>query len=110
MRGCVEGTFRFVCVEWEVSSHKLSPSGHRYFSLKDEGAQIRVVLFRGRERVVYGEIRDGQVAVVTGSVGVYEKKGEYQLYAQSVEMRGLGSLLLELEKREARLGAGGGLG
>jgi exodeoxyribonuclease VII large subunit len=107
IKSCLEGTFRFVHVEGEVSNHKLSPSGHRYFSLKDEGAQIRVVLFRGRERFVYGEIRDGQVAVVTGSVGVYEKKGEYQLYAQSVEMRGLGSLLLELEKRKARLAAEG---
>ncbi len=107
IKGCLEGTFRFVRVEGEVSNHRLYPSGHRYFSLKDEGAQIRVVLFRGRERFVFGEIRDGQFAVVTGSVGVYEKKGEYQLYAQSVEVRGLGSLLLELERRKARLAAEG---
>jgi exodeoxyribonuclease VII large subunit len=107
IKGCLEGSFRFVRVEGEVSNHKLYPSGHRYFSLKDEGAQIRVVLFRGRERFVYGEIRDGQFVVVTGSVGVYERKGEYQLYAQSVEVRGLGSLLLELEKRKERLAAEG---
>ena len=107
IKGCLEGTFRFVRVEGEVSNHKLVPSGHRYFSLKDERAQIRVVLFRGRERFVFGEIRDGQFAVVTGSVGVYERKGEYQLYAQSVEVQGLGSLLLELERRKARLAAEG---
>jgi exodeoxyribonuclease VII large subunit len=107
IKGCLEGSFRFVRVEGEVSNHKLYPSGHRYFSLKDEGAQIRVVLFRGRERFVYGEIRDGQFVVVTGSVGVYERKGEYQLYAQSVEVRGLGSLLLELEKRKETLAAEG---
>ena len=107
IKDCLEDAFRFVRVEGEVSNHKIYPSGHRYFSLKDAGAQIRVVLFRGRERFVFGEIRDGQFAVVTGSVGVYERKGEYQLYAQSVEVRGLGSLLLELEKRKARLSAEG---
>jgi exodeoxyribonuclease VII large subunit len=107
IRGLLESSFRFVRVEGEVSNHRLYPSGHRYFSLKDEGAQIRVVMFRGRERFVFGEIRDGQSAIVTGSVGVYEKKGEYQLYAQSVEVRGFGSLLLELEKRKEKLSAEG---
>ncbi|MBI5419587.1 MAG: exodeoxyribonuclease VII large subunit [Deltaproteobacteria bacterium] len=107
IKTCLEGAFRSVRVEGEVSNYKLYPSGHRYFSLKDEGAQIRVVLFRGRERFVFGEIRDGQTVIVAGSLGVYEKKGEYQIYAQSVEVRGLGSLLLELEKRKARLAAEG---
>ncbi len=107
IKGCIEGTFRAVRVEGEVSNHKIYPSGHRYFSLKDAGAQIRVVLFRGRERFVVGGVRDGQTVVVTGSIGVYEKKGEYQIYAQSVEVRGLGSLLLELEKRKSRLAAEG---
>jgi exodeoxyribonuclease VII large subunit len=107
IKGCLEGSFRFVRVEGEVSNYRLYPSGHRYFSLKDEDAQIRVVCFRGRERFVFGEIADGQFVVVTGSVGVYERKGEYQLYAQSVEVRGLGSLLLELEKRKERLAAEG---
>ncbi|MBI5575943.1 MAG: exodeoxyribonuclease VII large subunit, partial [Deltaproteobacteria bacterium] len=99
--------FRSVRVEGEVSNYKLYPSGHRYFSLKDEGAQIRAVLFRGRDRFIYGDVRDGQTVVVSGSLGVYEKKGEYQIYAQSVEVRGLGNLLLELEKRKARLAAEG---
>lgn len=107
IKSCLEGSFRFVRVEGEVSNHRLYPSGHRYFSLKDDAAQIRVVLFRGRERFVFGEIRDGQSVVVTGALGVYEKKGEYQIYAQSVEVRGIGSLLVELEKRKARLAAEG---
>jgi exodeoxyribonuclease VII large subunit len=107
IKACLEGSFRSVRVEGEISNYKLYPSGHRYFSLKDEGAQVRVVLFRGRERFILGELRDGQTVVVTGSLGVYEKKGEYQIYAQSAEVRGLGSLLLELEKRKARLAAEG---
>ncbi len=107
IKGCLEGAFRLVRVEGEVSNYRPYPSGHRYFSLKDEGAQIRVVMFRGRDRFVFGEIRDGRSAVVTGSVGVYEKKGEYQLYAQSVEVRGVGTLLLERERTKARLAAEG---
>ena len=88
-----------------MSNYKLhEASGHRYFSLKDEGAQIRVALFRGRDRHIYGEIRDGQSVIVTGSLGVYEKKGEYQVYAQSVEVRGVGNLLVELERQEAEAG------
>lgn len=82
-------------------------SGHRYFSLKDEGSQIRVVLFRGNERNIYGEIRDGQTVIVTGSLGVFEKKGEYQIYARSAEVRGVGNLLLDLERRKRRLAAEG---
>ena len=107
IKACLEGEFRSVRVEGEVSNYKLYPSGHRYFSIKDEGAQIRVVLFRGRERFIFGEIREGQTVIVAGSLGVYEKKGEYQIFAQSVEVRGLGSLLLELEKRKQRLAAEG---
>ncbi|MFA5808454.1 MAG: exodeoxyribonuclease VII large subunit, partial [bacterium] len=64
----LESTFRTVRVEGEVSNYKrYEASGHRYFTLKDEGAQIRVVLFRGNERNIYGEIRDGQTVIVTGS-------------------------------------------
>jgi exodeoxyribonuclease VII large subunit len=107
IKACLEGAFRSVRVEGEVSNYKLYPSGHRYFSIKDEGAQIRVVLFRGRERFIFGEIREGQTVIVSGALGVYEKKGEYQIYAQSVEVRGLGSLLLELERRKSRLAAEG---
>src|SRR5512139_279910 len=104
----LESAFRTVRVEGEISNFKYyEASGHRYFSLKDEGAQVRVVLFRGRERNILGEIRDGQTVIVTGSLGVYERKGEYQIYAHAVEVRGVGNLLVELEKRKRRLGEEG---
>jgi exodeoxyribonuclease VII large subunit len=104
IRQVLESDFRSVRVQGEISNYKYhEASGHRYFSLKDEGAQVRVVLFRGRERSILGELRDGQAVIVTGALGVYERKGEYQIYAQSVEVRGLGNLLLELEKRKRRL-------
>jgi exodeoxyribonuclease VII large subunit len=104
IRQVLESAFRTVRVEGEISNYKYyEASGHRYFSLKDEGAQVRVVLFRGREKNILGEIRDGQTVIVTGSLGVYERKGEYQIYAHSVEVRGVGNLLVELEKRKRRL-------
>ncbi len=107
IKRCLEGNFRQVQVEGEVSNYKYYPSGHRYFSLKDDEATIRVVLFKGRERFITGEIRDGQTVMVTGQVAVFEKKGDYQIYAQSAEVRGRGALLLELEKLKARLAAEG---
>src|SRR5659263_544817 len=77
----LESSFRTVRVEGEVSNYKrYEASGHRYFSLKDEGAQILVVLFRGDERNIYGEVCDGQTVIVAGSLGVFEKKGAYQVY------------------------------
>jgi len=104
IKQALESAFRMVRVEGEVSNYKFhEASGHRYFSLKDEGAQIRAVLFRGREGNILGELRDGQTVIVTGSLGVYERRGEYQIYAQSVEVRGVGNLLVELEKRKRRL-------
>jgi exodeoxyribonuclease VII large subunit len=107
IKRCLEGNFRSVRVEGEVSNYKLYPSGHRYFSLKDADATIRVVLFKGRERYIVGDIRDGRTVMVSGQVAVFEKKGDYQIYAQSAEVRGRGALLLELEKLKARLAAEG---
>ena len=104
IRQVLESDFRAIRVQGEISNYRYyEASGHRYFSLKDEGAQVRVVLFRGRERNILGDLRDGQAVIVTGALGVYERKGEYQIYAQSVEVRGLGNLLVELEKRKRRL-------
>ena len=100
----LETTFQMFCVEGEVSNYKLhEASGHRYFCLKDDGAQVRVVMFRGRDRYIRGEIRDGQSVVITGFLGVYEKRGEYQVYAQSADVQGAGNLLAELERRKIRL-------
>jgi exodeoxyribonuclease VII large subunit len=104
IKHALESSFRAVRVEGEVSNYKFhEATGHRYFSLKDEGAQIRVVLFRGRERHILGEIRDGQMVIVAGALGVFERRGEYQVYAQSVEVSGVGSLLVALEKLRRRL-------
>jgi len=85
-----------------VSNYKrYEASGHRYFSLKDDGAQVRVVLFP-RERAEHlREIRDGQTVIVTGSLGCSRRGGS----TRSMPGRGgagVGNLLLELERRKRR--------
>jgi exodeoxyribonuclease VII large subunit len=107
LRGVVEERFPAVWVEGEISNFKLYGSGHAYFTLKDEGAQLRAVLFRNRTRRLRFEPGDGQHVLAFGSLEVYAQRGEYQLVVELLEPRGLGALQLAFEQRKARLGAEG---
>jgi len=94
-------------VRGEVSNLRAQASGHVYFSLKDAGAQVSAVLFRGdaaRQKVL---LRDGQQVVVYGAVGVYEARGQYQLIVRAVIEDGVGRLQQEFERLKARLAAEG---
>jgi exodeoxyribonuclease VII large subunit len=107
LRGVVEERFPAVWVEGEISNFKIYGSGHAYFTLKDEGAQLRAVLFRNRTRRLRFEPGDGQHVLAFGSLEVYAQRGEYQLVVELLEPRGLGALQLAFEQRKARLGAEG---
>jgi exodeoxyribonuclease VII large subunit len=107
LRSVVEERFPAVWVEGEISNFKIYGSGHAYFTLKDEGAQIRAVLFRNRTRRLRFEPADGQHVLAFGSLEVYAQRGEYQLVVELLEPRGLGALQLAFEQRKARLGAEG---
>jgi exodeoxyribonuclease VII large subunit len=107
LRSAVEERFPAVWVEGEISNFKIYGSGHAYFTLKDEGAQIRAVLFRNRTRRLRFEPADGQHVLAFGSLEVYAQRGEYQLVVELLEPRGLGALQLAFEQRKARLGAEG---
>jgi len=107
LRSAVEERFPAVWVEGEISNFKVYGSGHAYFTLKDEGAQIRAVLFRNRTRRLRFEPADGQHVLAFGSLEVYAQRGEYQLVVELLEPRGLGALQLAFEQRKARLGAEG---
>lgn len=108
---------RDVTVRGEVSNLRDHPSGHLYFTLKDEAAAIRCVMFRGRRTTVDGAgtrdgavTRDGEVAVARGYVSVYERDGQYQLYVQKLwrdEHLRLGELYRALEELKVRLQAEG---
>ena len=107
LRQVVEERFPAVWVEGEISNFRLYSSGHAYFTLKDEAAQVRAVLFRNRIRRLRFEPGDGQHVLAFGSLEVYAQRGEYQLVVELLEPRGLGALQLAFEQLKRRLEAEG---
>src|SRR5438105_9425355 len=107
LRAVVEERFPAVWVEGEISNFRLYGSGHAYFTLKDDGAQLRAVLFRNRMRRLRFEPGDGLHVLAFGSLEVYATRGEYQFVVELLEPRGLGALQLAFDQLKARLGAEG---
>jgi len=107
IKDLLEGAFPELWVRGEVSNLRVQASGHCYFTLKDERAQIAAVMFRGdavRSRV---QLRDGQQLAAYGQVSVYEVRGQYQLIVRAVVEDGAGRLQAEFEKLKQRLAAEG---
>ncbi|MEE8435371.1 MAG: exodeoxyribonuclease VII large subunit [bacterium] len=103
IRGLLEEGFASVLVEGELSNVKQAASGHLYFNLKDEGAQIRCVMFRAAAASLRFEAEDGLQAVVRGRISVYETRGEYQIQVLVLEPKGVGALQLAFEQLKAKL-------
>ena len=99
----LEGEFPDVWIEGEVSNFKASQAGHLYFTLKDARAQLRCVCFRDQVRGLKFRPEDGLHITVRGSLGVYEMRGEYQLYVSHLEPVGLGALQLAFEQLKKKL-------
>src|SRR5919204_1486107 len=79
IRGTLETKFGAVWVQGEVSNYKLHPSGHQYFTLKDQRAQISCVIFRNTMLPPREAIADGAQVQVYGNLSVFEARGQYQL-------------------------------
>jgi len=90
-----------------VSNFSRPASGHLYFSLKDEAAILRCVMFRSAAARLKFVPKDGAKVLVAGRVSVYEKGGQYQLYADTIEPRGQGALQLAFEQLKKKLAAEG---
>src|SRR5215831_9052917 len=103
----LEARFGGLWVEGEVSNLRVHSSGHVYFTLKDEGAQVRAVLFRSRVRRLRFAPEDGLHVLAFANLDVYAVRGEYQLVCEVLEPRGLGALQLAFEQLKARLQAEG---
>ena len=99
----LEESFPFVWVEGELSNVTLHSSGHCYFTLKDEKAQIRAVMFRSQVRRLPFKPETGTKVVVRGRIGVYEPRGEYQIITEFMEPLGKGSLQLAFEQIKKKL-------
>ncbi len=107
VKALLESGVRPGWVRGEVSNLRIQASGHVYFSLKDAGAQVRAVMFRGDAARQTVKLREGGQVVVFGEVSVYEARGEYQLIVRAVVDDGVGRLQREFEALKARLAAEG---
>ena len=99
----LERNFEHLWVEGEISNLRLPSSGHLYFTLKDESAQLRAVMFRLQNRLLKFEPEDGLQVICYGRLTVYELRGEYQIVLDHMEPKGLGALQLAFEQLKERL-------
>lgn len=94
-------------VEGEISNLARPASGHMYFSLKDDGAQVRAAFFRQRQRGPTIQLKDGDKVLAYGRVSIYEARGDYQLIVEQIEPAGEGALKREYDKLRLKLAAEG---
>jgi exodeoxyribonuclease VII large subunit len=107
IRDLLETGFDEIWVEGEISNLRIPPSGHCYFTLKDESSQIQAVIFRSQARFLRFEPEDGLSVICQGRISVYERKGQYQLVIDFMEPRGMGALQLAFDQLKRRLEAEG---
>lgn len=107
LRGAVESRFSNLRVEGEISNFKRHTSGHCYFTLKDQKAQLRAVMWRSNSIRVYFQPSDGMLVQVLADASVYEARGELQLVVRSMRVAGEGGLQRAFEQLKARLAAEG---
>ena len=107
VRTHIEREYSDCWVEGEISNLRIPDSGHLYFTLKEESAQIRVVMFRSSAKLLRFRPENGLQVTVRGRITVYEERGELQISAEFMEPRGAGALQLAFEQLKARLQAEG---
>ena len=107
IREVVEDNFVMVAVEGEISNLAMPASGHWYFTLKDSRAQLRAVMFRGRNRLMAAAPKDGERVVCRGALSVYSARGELQLVVDELVAAGVGDLQQAFQELKGRLAAEG---
>ena len=96
-----------VAVRGEISNYKLYPSGHHYFTLKDESSALKCVMFKGNAARLRFRPENGMKIIAMGKISVYPRDGAYQLYCTAMAMDGVGDLYAAFEQLKARLAAQG---
>jgi len=99
----LENTFGEVWIEGEISNFKAYPSGHFYFTLKDEGAVLAAAMFRNANKEVKFKIEDGLKVICLGRVEVYAPRGQYQLVVEKIEPKGIGAQQLAFAQLKDKL-------
>ena len=108
VKDVLENQIGSVWVQGEISNHRRQTSGHHYFTLKDAGAQLSCVLFKGSAQFVRTPLTDGLMIQAFGDITVYEARGQYQMLVKKVQAAGQGALQARFEELKRRL-AGEGL-
>lgn len=103
IRFVLEGKFRGIWIEGEVSNHRKPTSGHHYFTLKDAGGQISCVMFRTTAQQIQTDLKDGLKVQILGDVSVYEQRGQYQIIVQDAKSTGHGELQARFEALKKKL-------
>ena len=96
-----------IAVRGEISNYKLYPSGHHYFTLKDEGGALKCVMFKGNALRLRFRPENGMKVIAMGKISVYPRDGAYQLYVSAMAMDGIGDLHAAFEQLKAKLAAQG---
>lgn len=96
-----------VAVRGEISNYKMYPSGHHYFTLKDEGAALRCVMFKGNAMRLRFRPANGMQVIAMGKITVYPRDGAYQLYCSAMAVDGIGDLYAAFEELKKKLSAQG---
>jgi len=107
LKGVMESSFRFVWVSGEISNCKQASSGHVYFTLKDEGAQLAAIMWRAAASKLKFQLRDGLKVLAAGPIQLYETRGQYQIIAEQLEPQGIGALELAFRQLQRKLEAEG---
>src|SRR3954447_26317093 len=107
VRGAIENRFASVWVEGEISNFRPAASGHWYFTVRDEGAQLRATCFRGVNARIRFRPSDGLQVRARGRLTVYEPRGEYELMVEALDPVGAGALRVAFEQMRDRLSAEG---
>ena len=103
VRQLLESSFGLVQVEGEISNFAMAGSGHWYFSLKDDRAQVRCAMFRNRNQQMGKPPENGQLTRLRARISLYEGRGEFQLIVQHLEAAGAGALSVAFEKLKRKL-------
>ena len=103
LKDLIESNFSNIWIQGEISNFKHHSSGHMYFTLKDQGAELRCVMFRGFNQGIQFKPEDGMDVILQGKITVYEPRGQYQLMVQNMEPAGIGTLFLAFEALKKQL-------
>lgn len=103
IKSLLEQNFSMIWISGEISNLRIPSSGHAYFTLKDDKAQIATVMFRGQLRQLRFDLEDGLELIGLGRITVYEPRGNYQIILEYMEPKGAGALQLAFEQTKKKL-------